>query len=64
MKYRLLWKLCAILALGAVALFGLMNVLSSHFEQQMSYLNKIHQEELLTYGKTAKQSSTLKGKLS
>ncbi|MFT5083948.1 MAG: two-component system sensor histidine kinase PfeS [Lentisphaeria bacterium] len=61
MKYRLLWKLCAILALGTVALFGLMNVLCSHFDQQISCLNKIHQEELLTYGKTAKHILSTQG---
>ncbi|MDN3518504.1 sensor histidine kinase [Aquisalimonas lutea] len=54
MKRRLLWKLCATVAAGTVAFFWAISLLSSHAEDQMSYLAEEHQATLLEYGNTAK----------
>jgi two-component system sensor histidine kinase PfeS len=54
MKRRLLWKLCAIVAAGTVALFWAISLLSSHAEERMSYIDDEHQQTLREYGDKAK----------
>ncbi|UZE97066.1 sensor histidine kinase [Alkalimarinus alittae] len=55
MNKRLLWKLCGTIAVGSVALFWAINVLSLLTEHEMSFIAKEHQETLISYGKHAEQ---------
>ena len=49
------WKLSAIIVAGSVALYWLIDILSNHAEMRMSFLSKIHQQELLSYAKEAER---------
>ncbi len=55
MNKRLLWKLCSTIAVGTVALFWAINVLSLLTEHEMSFIAKEHQKTLINYGKQAEQ---------
>ena len=53
MNKPLLWKLCLIIAAGAVALFWVVNLLILRTEQAMSFIAEEHQQTLQAYGKHA-----------
>ena len=53
MTHRLFLKLCLIIATGVVALFYLINLLTSHTEDGMSYIEQKDREILRTWGKQA-----------
>lgn len=55
MNRRLLWKLCATIALGTVALFSLLNYLMEHTETSMSHIAPEHRQTLLDYGAEAER---------
>ncbi|MFW5825758.1 MAG: sensor histidine kinase, partial [Marinobacter sp.] len=50
---RLLWKLCATLALGTLLLFWTVSFLGSRTEQQMSFIAERHQQTIRSWGETA-----------
>lgn len=55
MNRRLLWKLCATIAVGTVALFSLLNYLMEHTETSMSHIDRKHRQTLLDYGAEAER---------
>ncbi len=55
MKRSLLWKLCAIVGLGTVALLYLFSYLNALTQEQMSYVAEAHQQELSAYAEQAEQ---------
>lgn len=55
MNRRLLWKLCATIAFGTVALFWLLGYLMEHTETSMSYIAREHRQTLLDYGAEAER---------
>ncbi|MBT3134489.1 sensor histidine kinase [Alteromonas sp. ALT199] len=61
MKNKLLWRLCAFIAVGTVVLFWAIAWLTNHTETSMSFLNKVHQETLYSYGKKAEEIYLEKG---
>ena len=61
MKNKLLWRLCAFIAVGTVLLFWAIAWLTNHTETSMSFLDKTHQETLYAYGKEAEKIYLEKG---
>jgi len=55
MSRKLFWKLCLIIATGVVALFYLINLLTSRTEEGMSYLAVEDRHQLTAWGKEAEQ---------
>ena len=55
MNRRLLWKLCLIIATGTVALFYVINVLTSRAEDGMSFIAVEHQQQLKDWAMEAEQ---------
>jgi two-component system sensor histidine kinase PfeS len=55
MTHRLFWKLCSIIATGVVALFYLLNLLTSHTEDGMSHLTVTDRNTLTAWGKQAEK---------
>ncbi|MGM0701426.1 MAG: sensor histidine kinase [Pseudomonadota bacterium] len=55
MNRRLLWKLCATLALGTLALVWVITFLGAETEQQMSFIAERHQQTLKAWGRTAER---------
>ncbi|WP_445395396.1 histidine kinase sensor domain-containing protein [Zobellella sp. An-6] len=55
MNRRLLWKLCATIAFGTVALFWLLGYLVDHTEHSMSFIAPKHRKTLLDYGAEAER---------
>ncbi|MFG6179105.1 histidine kinase sensor domain-containing protein [Halomonas sp. THAF12] len=55
MNRRLLWKLCATLALGTLALVWVITFLGAETEQQMSFIAERHQQTLKDWGQTAER---------
>jgi len=55
MSHRLFLKLCLIIATGVVALFYLLNILTSHTEDGMSHLTPTDRQTLTGWGKHAEQ---------
>ncbi|GEA02688.1 hypothetical protein KUL17_15850 [Alteromonas sp. KUL17] len=55
MKNKLLWRLCAFIAVGTVLLFWAIAWLTNHTETSMSFIDKAHQETLYSYGQEAKK---------
>lgn len=53
MKNKLLWQLCAFIAVGTVLLFWAIAWLTNHTETSMSFIDDAHQDELYAYGKRA-----------
>jgi len=53
MTHRLFLKLCLMIATGVVALFYLINMLTSHTEDGMSYIDQKDRETLRAWGKQA-----------
>lgn len=53
MTHRLFLKLCLIIAMGVTALFYVLNILTSHTEDGMSYLDVQDREVLIQWGKKA-----------
>lgn len=54
-KNRLLWKLCGIIAVGTVLLFGVIDYLTRQAEWRMSFIAKHHQQQLLAYAEEAEK---------
>ena len=55
MKNKLLWRLCAFIAVGTVLLFWAIAWLTNHTETSMSFIDKAHQEALYSYGQEAEK---------
>lgn len=55
MNRRLLWKLCLVIATGTVALFYVINVLTSRAEEGMSMIAPEHREQLQAWGYEAER---------
>ncbi|TFH84895.1 sensor histidine kinase [Billgrantia azerbaijanica] len=55
MNRRLLWKLCATLALGTLALVWVITFLGDATEQQMSLIAERHRQTLKAWGRTAER---------
>lgn len=55
MNRRLLWKLCLIIATGTVALFYVINVLTSRAEEGMSFIAVEHRQQLKSWALEAEQ---------
>lgn len=55
MKHRLLLKLCFIIGVGTVLLFWAVDLLVRSAEQQMSFLDQAHQQQLINYGREAER---------
>ncbi len=55
MTHRLFWKLCLIIATGVVALFYLINILTSHTEDGMSHIDSKHRQTLTMWGEKAEE---------
>ncbi len=53
MKNRLLWKLFSIIAVGTVIFFWLIDLVASHTEESMSYIDLGYRAELRAYAKDA-----------
>ena len=53
MTHRLFWKLCLIVATGVVALFYLINMLTSHTEDGMSHIDSKHRQTITFWGEKA-----------
>ncbi|XQF93519.1 histidine kinase sensor domain-containing protein [Pseudoalteromonas espejiana] len=53
MTRRLFWKLCLIIGTGVVAMFYLINVAVTHFENDMSMLSDSSRAQLLEWQKQA-----------
>ncbi|MDB4837924.1 sensor histidine kinase [Marinomonas sp.] len=53
MKNRLLWKLFAVIAVGTVLMFWLIDLVASHTEDSMSYIDQEYRTELRMYAKEA-----------
>ena len=54
---KLLWRLCAFIAVGTVLLFWAIAWLTNHTETSMSFIDKAHQETLYSYGQEARKST-------
>jgi len=54
-KNKLLWRLCAFIAVGTVLLFWAIAWLTNHTETSMSFIDKAHQETLYSYGQEAEK---------
>lgn len=61
MKKRLLWKLLGVIAIGTVALFWLIDLVASHTEDSMSYIDQTYRTELRSYAKEAERILTSEG---
>lgn len=55
MNRRLLWKLCLTITMGTVALFYVINVLTSRTEEGMSFLAKEDRKQLINWGRKAEK---------
>ncbi|MGH1427884.1 MAG: histidine kinase sensor domain-containing protein [Arenicella sp.] len=55
MENRLLWKLFFVVVVGSVALFWMIDLLTQHTEQRMSYIAEKDQQVILDYGKEAER---------
>jgi two-component system sensor histidine kinase PfeS len=55
MKNRLLWKLFSVIAVGTVLLFWLIDLIASHTEDSMSYIDQSYRIELREYAKEAER---------
>ena len=55
MKNKLLWRLCAFIAVGTVLLFWAIAWLTNHTETSMSFIDKAHQDTLYAYGEEAER---------
>lgn len=55
MNRRLLWKLFFIIATGTVALFYVINILTSRAEEGMSYIAPEHRQQIKVWGKEAER---------
>lgn len=55
MNRQLMWKLCLLITAGIVALFYVINTLTSRTEEGMSFLKDEHRQELTAWGKQAEQ---------
>jgi two-component system sensor histidine kinase PfeS len=55
MNRRLLWKLCLVIATGTVALFYIINVLTSRAEEGMSMIAPEHRAQLRAWGLEAER---------
>lgn len=55
MKNRLLWKLFSIIAVGTVIFFWLIDLVASHTEDSMSYIDQGYRAELRAYAKEAER---------
>lgn len=55
MKNRLLWKLLSIIAVGTVIFFWLIDLVASHTEDSMSYIDQGYRAELRAYAKEAER---------
>lgn len=53
MTHRLFFKLCLIIATGVVALFYLINLLTSHTEDGMSHITELDKQTLRSWGEKA-----------
>jgi len=52
---RLLWKLCATVALGTLALVWTISFLGAETEQKMSFIAEEHQQTIESWGRTAER---------
>ncbi|MBD5771307.1 sensor histidine kinase [Marinomonas colpomeniae] len=55
MKNSLLWKLFFIIAVGTVVFFWLIDLVASHTEESMSYIDQDYRAELQAYAKEAER---------
>lgn len=55
MNRQLMWKLCLLITAGIVALFYVINMLTSRTEEGMSFLKDEHRLELTAWGKEAEE---------
>ena len=55
MSHRLFWRLCLIIAAGVVALFYMINELTTRTEEGMSMLAVEHRQAITSWGRTAEQ---------
>ncbi|MCV2403749.1 histidine kinase sensor domain-containing protein [Marinomonas sp. C2222] len=55
MKNSLLWKLFAVIAVGTVVFFWLVDLVASHTEDSMSYIDQEYRAELRAYAKEAER---------
>jgi len=55
MKNRLLWKLLFVIAVGTVVFFWLIDLISHHTEESMSYIDVSYREELREYAREAER---------
>lgn len=55
MKNKLLWRLCAFIAIGTVLLFWVIAWLTNHTETSMSFIKEEFRHELYEYGKQAER---------
>lgn len=55
MNRRLLWKLFLIIATGTVALFYVINILTSRAEEGMSFIAPEHREQIKAWGREAER---------
>lgn len=53
MKKRLFWKLLGVIAISTVTLFWLIDLIASHTEDSMSYIDQEYRNELRAYAKEA-----------
>ena len=61
MKKRLFWKLISVIAVSTVLLFWLIDLIASHTEDSMSYIDQEYREELRAYAKTAEHILNTQG---
>jgi len=61
MKNRLLWKLFAVIAVGTVVFFWLIDLISQHTEESMSFIDVSYREELREYAKEAERILYVEG---
>lgn len=59
MKNLLLWKLFFVIVIGSVVLFWVVDLLTKHTEQSMSFISEAHQQEILAYGEEAESLYSL-----
>ena len=55
MNNRLLWKLFFVIVVGSVVLFWVIDLLTKHTEQSMSFIAKEDQRQILAYGTEAER---------
>lgn len=50
MTRRLFWKLCIVIGVGTITLFYIINMITAHTEEGMSYISKEDQNQILSWG--------------